>query len=341
MRLRSVAFALVVAALAPVAPAQTPPTATAVPVPAFDLQAHRGIRGLLPENTMPGFAYALSLGVTTLETDIAITRDGVLVISHDRSLNPDITRGPDGQFLSGKGPVIVEQSFQELQRYDIGRLRPGSKYAADFSEQQPVDGARIPKLSDLFDLVRKSGNDKVRFALETKLAPAVPHETVAPEVFARSLIAAIREAGMQHRTSILSFDWRTLQVVQKEAPEILTVYLTIETPNFNNIGPYPSTASPWTAGFRLNDHGGSLPRMIKAAGAHTWSAFHRNLTPALVKEAQALGLKVLAWTVNSPEQIAKAIELGVDGVVTDRADLAREEMKRRGMPLPAPKPVTP
>jgi glycerophosphoryl diester phosphodiesterase len=341
MRLRSVAVALLIGTLAPVVPAQMPPTTTVVPVPAFDLQGHRGIRGLRPENTLPGFAHALTLGVTTLETDIAITRDGVLVISHDRSLNGDITRGPDGQFLNGKGPVIVEQSFQELQRYDVGRLRPGSKYATDFSEQQPVDGALIPKLSDLFELVRKSGNDKVRFALETKLAPAAPQETVAPDVFARSLITAIRQAGMQHRTSIISFDWRTLQVVQKEAPEILTVYLTIESQNFNNIGLDPSIASPWTAGFRLNDHGGSLPRMIKAAGGHTWSAFHRNLTAALVKEAQALGLKVLAWTVNSPEQIAKAIDLGVDGVVTDRADLAREEMKRRSIPLPAATPVAP
>ena len=145
-----------------------------VPVPTFDLQGHRGIRGLAPENTLEGFRRTLATGVNTLELDIAITRDGVLVISHDRALNLDVTRGPDGKYLEGKRPVIAELSYAELQTYDVGRLRAGSKYATEFSEQVPVDGARIPRLADLFDLVRQSGNDKVRFAIETKLSPNAP-----------------------------------------------------------------------------------------------------------------------------------------------------------------------
>jgi len=117
---------------------------------AFDLQGHRGARGLLPENTLPSFARALSIGVTTLETDIAITSDGVLVISHDPALNPDITRGPDGSFLSGRGPLIVQTRWAELQRYDVGRINPASRYAQTFSAQQPVDGTRLPTLAELF-----------------------------------------------------------------------------------------------------------------------------------------------------------------------------------------------
>ncbi len=307
---------------------------------AFDLQGHRGARALAPENTLPGFALALSLGVTTLETDIAVTRDGVLVISHDPALNPDITRGPDGEFLSARGPVIWRTDFAELQRYDVGRLKPGTRYAALYPAQKASDGARIPRLDDLFSLVKKSGNTQVRLALETKLTPGAPDETMAPEPFARALVDAVRKAGMADRTTILSFDWRTLQVVQQLAPEIGTVYLSIQRPNFDNIGAGRPGVSPWTAGMAHADHG-SVPKMIKASGGRIWSAFHGDLDAAQVKEARSLGLTVLAWTVNDPAQIARIMGMGVDGIVSDRPDLVREEMQRRGLPLPAATPVQP
>ena len=312
--------------------------AAAFAQPAFDLQAHRGARAVLPENSLAGFAYALTVGVSTLETDIAITRDKVLVLSHDPTLNPDITRGPDGKFLSGRGPAIVSLGAAEVLQYDVGRIRPGSDYARQFAEQKPVDGTRIPKLEDLFALVKRSGNEQVRFAIETKVTPQAPHETLPPEEFARLLVAAVRAAGMERRTSILSFDWRTLQVVQKEAPGIPTVYLTIQGPRMNNIAANNPEGSPWTAGFQYKDHG-SVPKMIKAAGGHTWSSFWRDLDAASVKEAQALGLKVLAWTVNDANVMRQMMDLGVDGIVTDRPALLREEMGKRGMPLPAPTPV--
>jgi glycerophosphoryl diester phosphodiesterase len=304
---------------------------------AFDLQGHRGARGLAPENTMVGFERALALGVTTLETDIAISRDGVLLISHDPALNPDITRGPDGQFLSTRGPVIWFTDFAELQRYDVGRLKPGTRYAEQYPAQQPSDGARLPRLEELFALVKKSGNEDVRLALEIKVTPTAPDETMAPEPFARALVDAVRAAGLDKRTTILSFDWRALQAVQKMAPEIGTVYLTIQRPQFDNIGAGKPGASPWTAGVAYADHG-SVPKMIKAAGGRIWSSLHADLDAAKVKEAKALGLTVLAWTVNDPPQIARVLDLGVDGIVSDRPDLVRREMQRRGMTLPAMRP---
>jgi glycerophosphoryl diester phosphodiesterase len=307
---------------------------------AFDLQGHRGARGLLPENTLPGFAKALSIGVTTLETDIAITRDGVLVISHDPSLNPDITRGPDGAFLKGRGPLIVQTDWAELQRYDVGRLNPASRYAQTFSAQQPVDGTRLPTLAELFALVEKSGNREVRFALETKVFPNAPEATLAPEPFARVLISAVRQAGVAARTTILSFDWRTLKVVQAEAPEIGTVYLSAQQRWLDNIGAGSPGPSAWTAGIAHADHG-SVPRMVKAAGGRIWSVYFGDLTPALLKEAQGLGLTVLAWTVNDTAQMSRLIDMGVDGIVTDRPDLLRAEMARRGLPLPRATPVQP
>jgi glycerophosphoryl diester phosphodiesterase len=307
---------------------------------AFDLQGHRGARALAPENTVPAFALALSIGVSTLETDIAITRDGQLVISHDPALNPDITRGPDGSFLATRGPVIWHTSFDELQGYDVGRIRPGSRYASQFPQQRAVDGTRLPKLEELFALVRKSGNTTVRFALETKINPTAPGETMAPEPFARALVRAIREAGMAQRSTILSFDWRTLQVVQREAPEIGTVYLTQQPRRADNASAGIADTPAWTAGFKYSEHG-SVPKTIKAAGGRIWSSSFRDLDAANVKEAQSLGLTVLAWTVNDPVDIARIMGLGVDGIVSDRPDLVREAMNRRGLPLPPATPTRP
>lgn len=295
---------------------------------ALDLQGHRGARGLSPENTLASFQRALDLGVTTLELDIAITSDGVLVISHDPTLNPAITRDAAGRFLEQRGPAINTLSWAQLQSYDVGRIKPGTDYARQFPDQQAVDGARIPRLSDLFELVKRAGDSKVRFDIETKVHPDKPAETLAPEAFARAVVDEIRKAGMAARTQIQSFDWRTLQVVQRIAPEIATVYLTAQQSWLDNVGAGSPEGSRWTAGFQFRDHG-SIPKMIKAAGGSHWSAHFRDLDAPKVTEAQALGLKVLAWTVNDPAIMARMLDYGVDGLITDRPDLARRLLEER------------
>ena len=297
--------------------------------PAFDLQGHRGARGLAPENTLPAFERALALGVTTLELDTAVTKDGVLVISHNSALNPELTRDAAGRYLEQAGPAIHSLTWAQLQIYDVGRIKPGTDYARQFPAQQPADGTRIPQLSDLFDLVKRSGDDKLRFDIETKLDPARPAETPGPEAFARLLVAEIRRAGMAARSTVQSFDWRTLQAVQRIAPEIATAYLTVQQ-RFDNIGAGRPEGSSWTAGFQHRDHG-SVPKMIKAAGGSIWSAYFEDLDARKVREAQALGLKVLAWTVNDPAAMARMIDHGVDGIITDRPDLARTLLEARGM----------
>jgi len=301
----------------------------AAPDLAFDLQGHRGARGLLPENTLPAFQRALELGVTTLEMDIAITSDGVLVISHDPLLNPEITRDASGRFLDRHGPAIHTLTWAQLQEYDVGRLNPGAGYARQFPDQQPRDGTRIPRLADVFDLVKRSGDDKVRFDIETKVNPEKPEETLAPEPFARALVEEIRKAGMASRAQVQSFDWRTLQVVQKIAPEIDTVYLTVQR-RFDNIGADRAEGSRWTAGIQHRDHG-SVPKMVKAAGGRHWAPFYGDLDAQKVKEAQSLGIKVLAWTVNDPAVMERMLGYGVDGLITDRPDLARQLLEERGI----------
>ena len=317
----------------------------------FDLQGHRGARGLAPENTLPAFARALSLGVATLELDTGVTSDGVVVVAHDPSLNPDITRGADGEWIAARGPPIHSLSFAQLSRYDVGRLKPGTQYARRLPEQAAVDGARIPRLAEVFALVRRSGNEQVVFNIETKISPLAPDETLSPEPFARALVAEVRRARMSRRVTIQSFDWRTLQLVQREARDLPTVYLTAQQKFMDNVclGPQAGTASiapadcepsPWTAGFQLRDHG-SVPRMVHAAGGAAWSPYFGDVSAQSVKEAQALGLRVVVWTVNEPAQIVKMLNLGVDGIISDRPDLVREEMRKRGMALPAATPGHP
>ena len=305
----------------------------------FDLQGHRGARGLAPENTLPAFATALAIGVTTLELDTAVTRDGVVVVSHDPFLNPDLARGPDGQWLEKKGPNIRDLDDAALARYDVGRLKPGTDYARRYPQQVAVDGTRIPQLSEVFALVEKSGNHSVRFNIETKISPAAPEAALAPEPYAHQLIEEIRRGGMASRSTIQSFDWRTLQVAQKIAPGIPTVYLTVQQKFQDNvctgdgagsphISPIDCQPSAWTAGFQLRDHG-SVPKMIKADGGKIWSPFHGDIDAAKVKEAHDLGLTVIVWTVNDPARIAKMLDLGVDGIISDRPDLVRTELNRR------------
>jgi len=315
-------LALALATLPAAAPRAAPDTP-------FDLQGHRGARGLAPENTLPAFERALALGVTTLELDVALTSDGVLVIHHDQTLNPDITRDASGRFLEQRGPAIHSLTWAQLQTYDVGRIKPGTDYARQFPDQQPLDGTRIPRLSDLFGLVQRSGDGRVRFDIETKLSPDKPGEAPLPEPFARALVGEIRKAGIIARTQIQSFDWRSLQVVQKIAPEIATVYLTVQR-RFDNIGAQRPEGSRWTAGFQFREHG-SVPKMIKAAGGSHWSAYFGDLDALKVKEAQALGLKVLAWTVNDPAVMARMLDNGVDGLVTDRPDLARKILEERNI----------
>jgi glycerophosphoryl diester phosphodiesterase len=313
--------------------------ASACSASGFDLQGHRGARGLAPENTLAGFRRALAIGVTTLELDTGVTRDGVVVVSHDRLLNPDHTRDASGRFLAAPGPAIVDLTYEELLRYDVGRLRPGSELAAEFPEQQPVDGERIPRLADVFALVAASGNRDVRFNIETKIDPTRPEQTVAPAAFVEALVAVIRAAGMASRTTIQSFDWRTLQLVGRLAPEIDRVALTEQRPDENTVEAGRPGPSPWLGGLDVDDHGGSVPRLVQALGAKTWSPDARDLTPERVAEARALGLAVVPWTVNEPQHMELAIALGIDGLITDYPDRLRVVLQSKGIPVPEPTPA--
>ena len=306
---------------------------------AFDIEAHRGGRALFPENTLVSFANALSMGVSTLELDIGVTRDGAVVISHERGLNPDLARGADGSYVTAPGTPFVKLSLDEVKQFDVGKIRPGSTYAAQFPDQHAVAGTKIPTLKELIELVRRSGNTEVRLNIETKIDPNHPDESPPPERFVALLLALLRAEQFEDRVMVQSFDWRTLQLVQQHAPKIPTVYLTLQVGREPTV--FPDRASEWTAGFNPADHGKSIPGAIKAAGGAIWSPYWRDVTPELIAESHALGLKVVVWTVNQPADMARLIEMGVDGIISDRPDLLRKVAGEKGIPLPAAFPVKP
>ncbi|RYF66385.1 MAG: glycerophosphodiester phosphodiesterase [Comamonadaceae bacterium] len=307
-------------------PAVNPP-GTRAP---FDLQGHRGARGLAPENTLAAFERAMEIGVSTLELDIALTTDGVPVIVHDPALNPAITRDAGGAFLRATGPAVHTLTLAQLQTYDVGRLDPTSKYGQPFASQAARDGQRIPALRDLFALTRNAGAKDLRFNIEAKTDPTAPASTAPVEAIVRAILDEVQRAGLNERVTLQSFDWRAQAIAAPLAPALSRAWLT---------SPRTLRDPRWTRGLRVEDVGGSVPRLVKAAAADgrgpaIWSPAFAELTAAQVSEAQGLGLQVIPWTVNQPVDLARVMDLGVDGIITDYPDRLRALMRERGMTLP-------
>jgi glycerophosphoryl diester phosphodiesterase len=273
---------------------------------------------------MPAFERALAIGVSTLEFDLGVTKDGVLVVHHDPKPHPEIARGPDGNYVPADAPPLRSMTFAETQAIDVGRLKPGGRYGAGFPTQVAVDGTRMPRLTDVFALAKDKG---VHFNIETKITPTSGDTVADPETFATALVAAIRDAGVTNRATIQSFDWRTLLAAKRIAPEIRRVCLTTE----NNLQRGKPGPSPWTAGLDLDDFGGSVPRLVEAAGCAVWSPTFREVTPEALAEAKALKIGVIPWTVNERADMERLIDMGVDGIITDYPDRLKALMDERGL----------
>ena len=308
-------------------------------VQAFDLQGHRGARGLMPENTLPGFARALAIGVTTLELDLALTRDSQVVVIHNPRFEPELTRNANGEWLQQSSASIHSMTLARVKTYDVGRLNPGSKYAQRYPLQQAVDGTSVPTLTEVFDLVNKSGNQAVRFNIEIKINPERPDLTWSPEKFARAVIDVVRAYKMEDRVMLQSFNWRALQEVQDIAPGVTTAYLTANQRWLSNLQTGIPGPSPWLNGLDVDYFDGSAARAIKAAGGDIWSSYHEEVDTDSIRLAHDLGLSVNVWTVNETGRMRELIEMGVDGIITDYPDRLRQVMLELGLPVPESTPV--
>lgn len=277
---------------------------------AIDLQGHRGARGLLPENTLEGFAAALAIGVDTVELDVGMTADDVVVVTHDAMLNPDITRTADDGWLAKRGPAIRSLRAADLAQYDVGRIRPGTAYAALYPDQAPRDGARIPTLAEVLRI-----DPVVKFNIELKTYPPGFGLTVDGATMADAVVAAADAAGATARITVQSFDWRGPRHLRRSRPDIRLAWLTrsVILPD----------ARAWWDGPHPSDYAGSVPRAVAAEGGPVWAPLYLDLTQETLAEAQALGLSVVPWTVNRPEDMRRLLRWGVDGLISDRPDLAR------------------
>jgi glycerophosphoryl diester phosphodiesterase len=272
----------------------------------IDVQGHRGARGLFPENTLEGFLAAAARGVTAFELDVGLTADDVVVVSHDPALNPDLTRDRSGGWLAGRGPLLRSMTHAELRGYDVGRVRPGSRTAALFPDQAPMDGARIPDLAAVLNALPEA-----RFTIEVKTDPRHPDWTAPPEVLADATLAVADRAGAAGRVMLESFDWRVQRHVRRTRPEIRLAWLTCaETVRESAL---------WWDGISDVD---SIPDCVAAEGGPVWAPDHSDLTADQVNRARTLGLSVLPWTVNRPEDMRRLIGWGVAGLISDRPDLA-------------------
>jgi glycerophosphoryl diester phosphodiesterase len=246
--------------------------------PKILVHGHRGARAVLPENSMAAFEYAIEKGVDVLELDLAVTRDNVLVVSHDARINPEICSGPRPRV------AIRELTLAELREYDCG-----AKGNSHFPRQKAVPGTRIPTLEEVLALAPKG---TFEFNIETKISPKTPELAPSPEEFARLLLLAIRRHNLESRVIVQSFDFRTLHVFASLAPNIRRSALFSEKDR-----DFVATA--------------------REANAQIVSPNLALVTFAQVEAAHRAGLQVVPWTANTPEEWDRLIPTKVDAIISD------------------------
>jgi glycerophosphoryl diester phosphodiesterase len=255
----------------------------------ISVHGHRGTRGTRPENTLPAFEEALRAGVDVLELDMAVTKDGYIVVSHEPRITPERCLAPDGTRIEQAVP-IHDLTLAEVRRYDCGSLPNPA-----FSRQIPAPGARIPTLDEVFALAAASKHSaaaKVEFNIETKIYLSEPQLTPSPAEFAKLVAETVIRNEMEKRTIVQSFDVRTLREIKKIEPKIRTAQLTRE---------------------QLLD----IAPALKKAKTDIWSPNYQWITPDSVKDAHEAGIQVAPWTVNTPKEWDKVIADGADAIITD------------------------
>lgn len=298
--------------------------------------AHRGGAGLYPENTLAAFRDAVARGCDGAELDVQLSKDGEVVVYHDYRLKPEITRGPDGKFLTRPTPRIKDLTLAELRAFDIGRCDPASDYARAHPDVSAVDGERIPTLAQVVAIARTAAKPFHLF-VELKTSFADRDVSADPIALADATVEVLGD--YLDRMVFVGFDWAGLLRVKEIAPQAQCWFTTLAASWFRDGVPPPQDdppaqaallmlrhwaatgTSPWAAGFDAVNHEGSIRRAIKAAGGAGWFPTFTDIDAATVADARALGLKAGAWTVDDPADMKRLLALGLDAICTDRPDL--------------------
>lgn len=291
------------------------------------LVGHRGARGVMPENTIEGFASTLAMDVEALEFDVVLTADDVPVITHNHHLANSATRDAHGSWLSGPELKVASLTLEELQRFDVGGLDGRTVYGQRFPDQAFLSGIKVPRLSELLDLACLPEHRNLSLLLELKSDPDAQNDTAARSKVVRAVVAEVRGRDLTERTILHSFDWELLDECRLQAPEMPTSYLSQRPENSDDPGEDSSKAvGPDYAALTV-----SVPQAVADAGGQMWCPYFSDVTPDLVAEAKALGLPVSAWTVNEPKDIHNMIDAGVDGIVTDYPGRVQRILLDRGL----------
>ena len=280
------------------------------------IYGHRGARGEILENSIEGFKHTFALGIKAIEFDVLISNDKIPVLFHDFHLTPSMTKDETGNWLKDTELKIFDKSYDELSKYNIVSFNPESKYGKRFKKQKPVTNAKIPKLSDLFELALKENNKDVFLNLEIKSTPIRAGLVPSPSDTVSLILKDINKYKLEDRIVISSFDWRILTELKKQNPKILRSFLTLQ----QDLSTKKKTIfenSPWLGKKFPLDELFLLPKIIKSLEGHVWSVFYRDVTKQNVDLAHELGLAVIVWTVNRESDIVRMIEYGVDGIITD------------------------
>ena len=276
------------------------------------IYGHRGARGEYPENTIEGFKHTFSLQIKAIEFDVLISKDNVPTIYHNFTLNKDLTKDGNNNWLPTDDIKIYEKTFEEIKTYNVGGIDSNSKYGKTFSKQKTLETARIPSLKDLLELVKSSGKD-IFLNLEIKSSPYKQDLIPNPSEMVKLVLKDINDYSLVDQTLISSFDWRILKEVKKQNSNILRGYLSLQQGQSKTI----FEDSLWVDGKFSSLELFELPKVIKSLDGHVWCPFYRDVTKENVQQAHDLGLAVNAWTVNDEEDILRMIDYSIDGIITD------------------------
>ena len=287
---------------------------------------HRGARGILPENSIVGFDFALSIGVDLLEFDVLLTADEVPVITHNHQLHGSGVRGPDGRFLNGEQPQVASLRMEDVARFDIGRLDGTTEYGRRFPDQAQLDGIRVPRLTELLHLVSQPKHANACLMLELKSDPDLANDGKARKRIVSIVCNEVRAAGLTDRTLLHSFDWALLDECRRQAPDMPISFLTQLHESADDVG--EDSAIPVTPD--LDRPGISVPDEVDRAGGSLWCPHFSEITADDLARARELDLCVAVWTVNETADIDAMIDLRVDAIVSDYPGRVQRRLSDRG-----------
>ena len=286
---------------------------------------HRGARGVLPENTMIGFEFAMSTGAHLLEFDVVMSADMVPVITHNQRLHAPTFRTPDGCFLRTE-PKVSSLTWAQIQTYDVGRIDGASTYGQRFPDQAQMDGIRVPRLSDLLECAAQPKFVHVQLMLEIKSDPDFSNDPDYRARLIKQVVAEVRAAGFEKRTLLHSFDWKLLEDCQRYAPDIPASFLTQLPENDDEIGEdSPQSVSPDFSRYQE-----PIPDLVANAGGLLWCPYLQDIDAKSLARARELSLVVAVWTVNEVEDINRMIDLKVDAIVSDYPGRVQRCLADRG-----------